>query len=110
MNATRPRGIVSTMLAFLRDLFRDRSPVPPVVVRARTGGAPPSEVTVDAVWYPSGLRRAYRAKDAQGLCMLPWIPDSDRVSMTVRAAGVAGALEVQVTAAREGRAFDLALA
>ena len=42
--------------------------------------------------------------------MLPWIPDSDRVSMTVRAAGVAGALEVQVTAAREGRAFDVALA
>jgi hypothetical protein len=97
------------MLGFLRSLFRSRAPVPPVVVRARTGSVPPTEVTVDAVWYPSGLRKAYRAKHAQGLCMLPWIPDSDRVAITVRASGATAALEVQVNAAREGRAFDLAL-
>lgn len=97
------------MLDFLRGLFRDRSPVPPVVVRARTGAVPPSEVEVDAVWYPSGFRRVYSAKFAQGLCMLPWIGGSDRVAMTVRASGVTGALEVNVGAAREGRAFDLAL-
>jgi len=97
------------VLGFFRSLFRSNAPVPPVMVRARTGSAPPTEVVVDAVWYPSGIRRAYRAKHAQGLCMLPWIPDSERVSMTVRAEGATGALEVEVNAAREGRAFELAL-
>ncbi len=109
MNESLFPRIVTVMLGFLRALFRDRTPVPPVVVRARTGAVPPSEVVVDAVWYPSGLRREYRAKHAQGLCMLPWMADSERVAMTVRASGVCGALEVKVGAAREGRAFDLPL-
>jgi hypothetical protein len=97
------------MLEFLRQLFRSRAPVPPVVVRARKGAELPALVEVDAVWHPSGLRRAYRARYAQGLCILPWIADSERVSLTVRAAGAGAALEVPVDSAREGRAFDLAL-
>jgi hypothetical protein len=103
------------MIAWLRALFvRQRAPIPPVLVRARAGGKTPREVVVDAVWYPSGARRAYRAKDAQGLCMLPWMADAERVSMRVRAPIPNGTqaeadLEVHADDARDGQAFDLTL-
>ena len=102
------------MLGWLTSLFKDRSPVPPVMVRVRTRGAgasaaPPSEVRVEAVFYPSGKRLASRAKDAQGLCLVHWIPDSDRAELVVRACGSEGKIAILDTEAREGRAFDLSL-
>jgi hypothetical protein len=103
------------MLGWLTSLFKDRSPVPPVMVRVRARAAegmkaaPPSEVRVEAVFYPSGKRLASRAKDAQGLCMVHWIPDSDRAELVVRACGSEGKIAIRATEAREGRAFDLSL-
>ncbi len=79
------------------------------MVRARTQANLPREVSIEAVWYPSGLRRAYRAKDAQGLCMLPWVKSAERVSLRVRAEGAEASLEVELEDARAGRAFELAL-
>jgi hypothetical protein len=97
------------MLEWLRGLFGDDGRAPPLVVRARTSALAPREVSIDAVWYPSGLRRAYRAKDAQGLCVLPWVKSARRVSLRVRAEGAEAELDVAIEDARAGRAFDLAL-
>jgi len=97
------------MLEWLRGLFRDDGRAPPLVVRAHTSALAPRDVSVDAVWHPSGLRRAYRAKDAQGLCVLPWVKSARRVSLRVRAEGAEAELDVRIEDARAGRAFDLAL-
>ena len=97
------------MLAWFRGIFGADAYVPPLVVRAHTSAQAPREVSVDAVWYPSGLKRTYRAKDAQGLCMLPWMKLAKSVSLCVRADGAEAALDVRVDEARAGRAFDLAL-
>ncbi len=100
------------MLAWLRSLFtKPRAPIPPVLVRARKGGRSAREVHVDAIWHPSGTRRAYRAKDAQGLCMLPWVERAERVSMRVRADGADHVTEIEIDAdeARTGQAIDLVL-
>jgi len=98
------------MLAWLRSLFlKPPAPIPPVLVRARTGGRTAREVEVEAVWHPSGKRRAYRAKDAQGLCMLPWVHRAERVSMRVRADGAERFAEIEVDAeeAHTGQVIDL---
>jgi hypothetical protein len=97
------------MLEWLRGFFGDRGPVPALVLRAHTSARAPRDVSVDAVWYPSGVRRAYRAKDAQGLCVLPWVKSARRVSLRVRAEGAEAELDVRLDEARAGRAFDLAL-
>lgn len=97
------------MLQWLRGLFGDDGYVPAVLVRARTTAQAPREVSVEAVWHPSGLRRVYRAKDAQGLCMLPWVKNAKRVSLRVSAEGAEAQLDVGVEDARAGRAIDLAL-
>ncbi|CAN5285699.1 hypothetical protein BH09MYX1_BH09MYX1_33610 [soil metagenome] len=97
------------MLGFLRGFFGGDIRVPPVMVRARTTTQTPREVSIDAVWHPSGQKRAYRAKDAQGLCMLPWMKSAKRVSLHVRAGGAEANLDVDLEDARAGRTFDLAL-
>lgn len=79
------------------------------MVRARTHLETPREVAVEALWHPSGHRRAYRSKDAQGLCMLPWMRSAERVSLRVRAAGAVAEIDVDLDDARTGRAIDLAL-
>lgn len=97
------------MFDWFRGLFRRESPVPPLMVRARAHAAAPREVAIEALWLPSGQRRAYRSKDAQGLCMLPWMKSAERVSLRVRAAGAVADLDVDLDEARSGKAIDLAL-
>ncbi len=101
------------MLELLRRLVgRAETRVPPLMVRTHTGRGTArleGEVSVDALWLPSGTRRTYRAKDAQGLCMLPWMKQAERVSLRVRADGAETAIEVHVDDARTGRTIDLAL-
>lgn len=109
MNDDAPHDNQAHMLGWFRGLFRDEGRVPPLMVRARMATSSPNVVSVEAIWYPSGVRRAYRAKDAQGLCMLPWMKSADRVSLRVHAEGAVAALEVGIDDARAGRAIDLAL-
>lgn len=97
------------MMAWLRGIFGAGSPIPALVLRAHTSAQPPREVTIDAVWYPSGVHRAYRAKDSQGLCVLPWVKSSKRVSLHVRADGAEAELDVRLEDARGGRAIELSL-
>lgn len=97
------------MLDWFRGLFRRESPVPPLMVRARAHAEAPREVAIEALWHPSGHRRAYRSKDAQGLCMLPWMKSAQRVSLRVRAENAVAEIDVDLDDARSGRAIDLAL-
>jgi hypothetical protein len=100
------------MLAWLRALFaRTPQRIPPVLVRARSGGVSAQHVEVEAVWRPSGMRRAYRAKNTQGLCMVPWVANAESVHIRVRADG--GERELEFSAEdvleRDGQVFELAL-
>jgi hypothetical protein len=97
------------MLRFFRELFRDPKPTPPLIVRARGRGSIPTEVAVEAVWHPSGVKRAYRARHAQGMCLLPWMEDADRVSLHVRADGAEATIDVNRQDISDGRAVDLAM-
>lgn len=98
------------MLGFLRGLFGDKTRIPPLMVRALGGAGAPREVSIEAVWFPSGLKRAYRAKDAQGLCMLPWVSRAQQVSLRVRAEGAEAVVVVDREDAKTGRAIELELA
>jgi hypothetical protein len=97
------------MLGWIRGFFRRDERIPPLMVRALTRTQTPEVVSVQAVWFPSGMRRAYRARSAQGLCMLPWVARAERVELRVQANGIEKAIEVGIDDARTGRAIELAL-
>jgi len=67
------------------------------------------QVEVEAVSLPSGERKTFHVFFLEGTCLLPWLPDSERVIWTLRD----GQREAQVNRtfreARDGGAVELVL-
>lgn len=96
-------------MTFLRRLFGERPPAPPVLVRVRaTSGAVPETVALDVTW-ASGRRESRTVFAAQGLCILPWRDAERGVAITVRALGGKADLSVSARDNAAGTAHEIRL-
>ena len=70
---------------WLKSLFGRSSPTPPILLRvAEPDGDAPPLLDVETRWMPSGRTLARSVRTADGLCVLHWLADDDRVEITVR--------------------------
>ena len=86
----------------------------PVLVRvADADGEPLSRVRVLASWHPSGrIVEAEHPTAAGGLCLIPWLDDQTRVTLTFASPSLPDAARAHLRMRREradGRVQDIRL-
>ena len=96
-------------VTFLRRLFGEKPPAPPVLVRVRaSSGAVPETVALDVTW-ASGRRESRTVVAAQGLCILPWRESERGVELVVRALGGRADLRLSARDNAGGTAHEIRL-
>ncbi|MEQ8891494.1 MAG: hypothetical protein RLO52_25515 [Sandaracinaceae bacterium] len=73
------------------------------------GGSPASAVDVRARWLPSGRTTERSHRTADGLCVVSWMGDEERVELTLRSEVGGAALELHRDRPDGGRVRDVAL-
>lgn len=97
-------------MRWLKRLFTEAPPPPPVLLRvADPTGAPAPVVDVEVTWFPSRLEGARRHRTAQGLCVIPWLGDEASARIAVRTERGEAVLEIDRDRDEPDRVRDLAL-
>lgn len=88
----------------------EKIPHMPAVFRLRhPEGLRIQAVDVDGTFHPNGRRVRGRRQAADGLCMISWPVDAQRLDVTFRVQGAEASVEMRVDRAQPALAVEVAL-
>jgi hypothetical protein len=90
-------------------LFADGRDAPLQMAFVRSKDWRNIKVEVEAVSLPSGERKTFHVAFLEGTCLLPWLPDAERVIWTLRDGEREAKVNRSFDEARDGGAVELVL-